>query len=293
MSRIVIRKAIILAGGHGTRLQPLTNVVCKQLLPVYDKPMIHYPLSTLMLLGIEEILIISTEKDTPSLQNILGDGSDLGISISYAVQDEPRGLADAFIVGAEFVNGDPVALMLGDNLLYWGNLNAEWQRCLSVENGAFIVGTRTREPERFGIIETDETGSILSLEEKPARPKSNIAAIGLYFYDERVCDFARDLKPSARGELEITDLNNLYLEEQSLQALILSRGASWIDLGTVDSLMKASNFVSIVEQQQGLKIGCIEEVAHHCGYIDDEQLLRLAAKYAKSPYGAYLTGLIA
>ena len=284
----MIRKAIILAGGTGSRLRPLTDVVCKQLLPVYDKPMLHYPLAILMLLGIKEILIITTPKDSPSIQANLGDGSQLGITIKYQTQNEPKGLPDAFILGEDFINNEPVCLILGDNILYWGQLNLVWNECLSVTKGAYIVGAYTREPERFGIIECDKENNVISLEEKPSHPKSNIAAIGLYFYDANVAKYAKTLKPSARGELEITDLNNLYLEREQLKAKFLSRGTTWLDAGTVNSLMDASNFFKIIEDRQGLKICCIEEVAYNMGYITENQLLKLATGFAGSSYGQYL-----
>ncbi len=284
----MIRKAIILAGGTGSRLRPLTDVVCKQLLPVYDKPMLHYPLATLMLLGIRDILIISTPKDLPSIQSNLGDGSQLGISIQYKIQNEPKGLPDAFILGEDFINDDPICLILGDNILYWGQLNLIWNECLSVEKGAYIVGAHTRDPERFGIIECDKLNNVLSLEEKPAKPKSNIAAIGLYFYDNKAVHYSKTLKPSIRGELEITDLNNLYLNNSTLKAKFLSRGTTWLDAGTINSLMDASNFFKIIEDRQGLKICCIEEVAYNMGYISKQQLLKLASGFEGSSYGKYL-----
>ncbi|MDP9195316.1 MAG: glucose-1-phosphate thymidylyltransferase RfbA [Pseudomonadota bacterium] len=281
-------KGIILAGGSGTRLRPLTDIVCKQLLPVYDKPMIYYPLSTLMMLGIRDILIISTPRDTPVLENFLGNGDRLGIRLSYTVQEKPEGLAQAFLLGESFIAGEPVCLILGDNLLYWGNLGGLWKDCVELQHGAFILGYHVRDPERFGVIEMDPSGLVLSLEEKPAQPRSNYAAIGLYFYDSRVVDYAKSLRPSARGELEITDLNNLYLRDGSLKAKVLSRGSAWLDAGTFESLMRASSFIEAVEERQGLKIGCPEEVAYNMGYIDSEKLKQLSGDYAKSAYGAYL-----
>ncbi|KKJ76477.1 glucose-1-phosphate thymidylyltransferase [Kiloniella litopenaei] len=283
-----MKKAIVLAGGTGTRLRPLTDVVCKQLLPIYDKPMLHYPLATLMLLGIKDILIITTPKDLSAIQDNLGDGSELGINIQYKTQNAPRGLPEAFIIGEDFINNEPVCLILGDNILYWGQLNLLWNECLSVQNGAYIVGTHTKEPERFGIIECDRNNKVLSLTEKPTNPKSNIAAIGLYFYDHQVVDFAKQLKPSQRGELEITDLNNIYLNKGTLKAKFLSRGTTWLDAGTVNSLMDASNFFKIIEDRQGLKICCIEEVSYNMGYISRNQLLKLAQKFSGSNYGKYL-----
>jgi len=281
-------KGIILAGGSGTRLQPLTNIVCKQLLPVYDKPMIHYPLSTLMMLGLTEIMIISTPVDTPKFQAVLGDGSQLGIKLEYAIQEKPAGLAEAFIIAEDFIGGEPVCLILGDNILYWGNLTSIWEQCIKLQEGAYIVGIHTNEPHRFGVIEMDAQGKVLSLEEKPKEPKSNIAAIGLYFYDKHVVEYAKQVKPSARGELEITDLNNIYLEKGKLKAKYLSRGTTWLDAGTIDTLTEASNFIRIIENLHNLKIGCIEEVAYNMEYINQKQLLTLADQYNKSPYGEYL-----
>ncbi|MFD2207965.1 glucose-1-phosphate thymidylyltransferase RfbA [Kiloniella antarctica] len=284
----MINKAIILAGGTGSRLRPLTDVVCKQLLPVYDKPMLHYPLGTLMLLGIRDILIISTPKDLPSIQENLGDGSELGVSIQYKVQDTPQGLPEAFILGEEFINGQPICLILGDNILYWGQLNLVWNECLSLSKGAYVVGAHTREPEQFGVIERDKNNNVISIEEKPSIPKSNIAAIGLYFYDDQVVQHAKSLSPSTRGELEITDLNNIYLKNKELRAKILSRGTTWLDAGTITSLMDASTFFKIIEDRQGLKICCIEEVAYNMGYISKKQLLKLALNFEGSSYGRYL-----
>ena len=284
----MIKKAIILAGGSGTRLRPLTDVVCKQLLPIYDKPMLHYPLATLMLLGIKDILIITTPKDLAAIKNNLGDGSQLGISLKYKTQATPKGLPDAFIIGEEFINNEPVCLILGDNILYWGQLNLLWNECLSVKTGAYIVGTHTKEPQRFGIIECDQSNSVISVTEKPENPKSNLAAIGLYFYDHQVTRFAKKLKPSPRGELEITDLNNIYLERRELKAKFLSRGTTWLDAGTINSLMDASNFFKIIEDRQGLKICCLEEVAFNMGYISRAQLIALASNFRGSSYGKYL-----
>lgn len=283
-----MRKGIILAGGSGTRLRPITDVVCKQLLPVYDKPMIYYPLSTLMMLGIQDILIISTPKDTPILREVLGNGNDLGIKLSYAVQNEPRGLADAFIVGADFVGNDPVCLILGDNILHMARIGPFMQECTTITDGAYIVGTPVMDPERFGVIEYDAEGNILSLEEKPQAPKSEMAAIGLYFYDGTVVERAKALKPSPRGEIEITDLNRSYLNDGKLKAKFLSRGSTWLDAGIFDTIIDAGVYMQIVEKRLGLKIGCIEEVAFMMSYISLEQLKSFAQKYGKSPYGEYL-----
>jgi glucose-1-phosphate thymidylyltransferase len=287
----MIRKAILLAGGRGTRLRPLTEILCKQLLPVYDKPLIHYPLATLMLLGIKEILVITTPEDALPFQKLLGNGSRLGINLQYAVQSEPRGLAEALLIAEEFIDGESVCLALGDNILYWGSLKAVWDDCLHVDNGAWLVGVPSSEPQRFGVIEIDASGSIISLEEKPPKPKSNIAAIGLYFYDSNAVELARTLAPSARGELEITDLNRCYLENGTLKAKILSRGTTWLDAGTVDSLLDASNFIQIVEKRQGLKVACVEEVAFNMGFIDASHLFTLAEEMGSTPYGQYLKSL--
>lgn len=286
-----ITKGIILAGGSGTRLQPLTDFFCKQLLPVYDKPMIYYPLSTLMLLGIRDILIISTPKDTPILEQAIGSGGHLGIKIQYKIQDQPRGLADAFIVGEEFIDDQPVCLMLGDNILHTAHLGRNLKHCCQIQKGAYIIGIPSMEPERFGVIEYDEHDNVISLEEKPKNPKSDMASIGLYFYDNTVVQKAKSLKPSHRGEIEITDLNNIYLKEGQLKCTFLSRGSTWLDAGVFDSIVDAGVYLRIVEEHLGLKIGCIEEVAYMSDYIDKEQLSRLADKYRKSPYGAYLKRL--
>jgi glucose-1-phosphate thymidylyltransferase len=286
---IMIRKGIILAGGSGSRLRPLTDVVCKQLLPVYDKPMIYYPLSTLMMLGIQDILVISTEKDTPIIQNLLGDGSRLGIKLSYKVQTAPRGLADAFLVGEEFIAGEPVSLILGDNLIHVAHITQLMRDCMTGDNGAWLVGAHVSDPERFGVIEVDEENRVLSIEEKPKFPRSEIASIGLYFYDNTVVDRAKALKPSARGELEITDLNNTYLREDTVHLKRLSRGATWLDMGTFDALSDACQYLNLVENRLGLKIGCIEEVAYMMHYIDATQLLQLAQSMGNSSYGHYLS----
>ncbi|MGN1195983.1 MAG: glucose-1-phosphate thymidylyltransferase RfbA [Acetatifactor sp.] len=284
-------KGIILAGGAGTRLYPLTMVTSKQLLPVYDKPMIYYPLSTLMLAGIKDILIISTPTDLPNFERLLGDGSQFGVSLSYAVQPSPDGLAQAFIIGEEFIGNDPCALILGDNIFYGGGLGEKLNAAVkNVEQGkATIFGYHVNDPERFGIMEfDDETGKILSVEEKPQHPKSNYCITGLYFYDNRVVDFAKQVKPSARGELEITTLNDMYLQDGSLNGIILGRGFAWLDTGTMDSLVEATNYVQMIEKRQSVKISAPEEIAYRNGWIDKETLMVSAQRYGKSPYGQHL-----
>lgn len=286
-------KGIILAGGMGTRLRPLTDFVCKQLLPVYDKPLIYYPLTSLILSGIKEVLIISTPKDTPILEAALGDGSSLGISIAYKVQEEPRGLADAFILGADFIDGSPVCLVLGDNILHIANFTKYMANALSLNEGATIFSFPVHDPERFGVVEVDmKTDEVISIEEKPTSPRSNLAAIGLYVYDETVVDKARSLKPSKRGEIEITDLNNLYLKDKKLKCKRLSRGNVWIDTGVFDSFVTATQLVQIIETKLGLKIGCPEEASYFMKNISQEQLLKLAQGYGSSAYGTYLHNLI-
>lgn len=281
-------KGIVLAGGSGTRLYPITMVTSKQLLPVYDKPMIFYPLSTLMLAGIKDILIISTPTDLPNFERLLGDGSRYGINLSYKVQPSPDGLAQAFIIGEEFVDGDECAMILGDNIFHGGGLKKHLREAAENHGRATVFGYYVDDPQRFGIVEFDKKGKAVSLEEKPKNPKSNYAVTGLYFYDKKVCEYAKNLKPSVRGELEITDLNKIYLEQDKLDVITLGRGYGWLDTGTVDSLADASEYVKVIENRQGLKIACLEEISYKNGWIDRDTLLKSSESYGKSPYGAHL-----
>lgn len=289
---MLTRKGIILAGGSGTRLHPATLAVSKQLLPVYDKPMIYYPLSTLLLAGIRDILIISTPQDTPRFSQLLGDGSQWGINLSYAVQPSPDGLAQAFLIGANFIGNDLSALVLGDNIFYGHDFQTLLKNAMSREAGATVFAYHVHDPERYGVAEFDSAGRVLSLEEKPPAPKSNYAVTGLYFYDRQVVDLARELKPSPRGELEITDLNMLYLRQQALQVEIMGRGYAWLDTGTHDSLLEAGQYIATIEKRQGLKVACPEEICFRAGWIDAAQLERLAQPLAKNGYGKYLQNLL-
>jgi glucose-1-phosphate thymidylyltransferase len=285
-------KGIILAGGSGTRLYPLTMAGSKQLLPVYDKPMIYYPLSTLMLAGITDILLISTPEDLPRFKRLLQDGSQWGISISYMEQPRPEGLAQAFVLGADFIGDDSVCLILGDNLFYGQGFQPVLQKCTQLEQGGIVFGYWVSDPHRYGVVDFDDQGRVLSIEEKPAHPKSNFAVPGLYFYDNSVVDIARSIQPSDRGELEITDVNNVYLEQGSLKVQLLGRGFAWLDTGTHESLMEAGAFIETIEKRQGLKVGCVEEVAFRKGFISQDQLEALAGPLRKSGYGEYLNMIL-
>ena len=284
-------KGIVLAGGSGTRLHPLTQTISKQLLPVYDKPMIYYPLSTLMLAGIREILIISTPHDLPLFEKLLGDGSRIGCEFTYAVQEQPNGLAEAFVIGKDFIGNDSVALVLGDNIFYASGFSKKLQSCTD-PSGGIVFAYRVHDPERYGVVDFDENNKAVSIEEKPTNPKSSYAVPGLYFYDNQVVDITANIEPSPRGELEITDVNNVYLAIEELNVEVLDRGTAWLDTGTFASLMQASNFIQVIEERQGLKVGCIEEIAYKMKFIDAEHLEKIARPLEKSGYGAYLINIL-
>ena len=285
-------KGILLAGGSGTRLYPITRAVSKQLLPVYDKPMIYYPLSVLMLAGIREILIISTPEDLPKFKNLLGDGHQLGLSLYYQEQPRPEGLAQAFVLGASFIGNDPVCMILGDNIFYGHDLSDHLRRAVALENGGLIFGYMVKDPERYGVVEFDSTGKVIGIEEKPQQPRSNYAVPGLYIYDNQVVDIAANLRPSPRGELEITDVNLVYLRRGQLKVELLGRGFAWLDTGTHEAMQQAASYVQAIQERQGLKIACIEEIAYRLGYIDGEDVKRLALDMTKNDYGKYLMTII-